>query len=84
MDASDEQVVIRVADRGTGVPEDALGRIFEPFYRIEDSRETRSGSGGIGLAIASRAVRLHGGKISATNIGSGGLSVVFTLPLLHP
>lgn len=84
MDASDEQVVIRVADRGTGVPEDALGRIFEPFYRIEDSRETRSGSGGIGLAIASRAVRLHGGKISASNIPGGGLSVVFTMPLLHP
>lgn len=84
MDASDEQVVIRVADRGPGVPEDLLGGIFEPFYRIADGRETRSGSGGIGLAIASRAVRLHGGKISATNIKSGGLSVVFTLPLLHP
>ena len=78
MDASDEQVVMLVADLGTGVPEDVLGRIFESLYRIEDGRETRSGSSGIGLAIVSRAVRLHGGQISASNIQGIGLSVVLT------
>jgi two-component system sensor histidine kinase CpxA len=69
-----------IDDRGPGVPEEAIDKIFQPFYRVEDSRSTRSGSGGIGLAIAQRSVRLHGGTITANNRAGGGLRVEISLP----
>jgi two-component system sensor histidine kinase CpxA len=72
------EIVIR--DRGPGVPEDALDKLFEPFYRVEDARGTHSGSGGIGLAIAERSVRLHGGTIRAANGRDGGLCIEIVLP----
>lgn len=71
---------ITVDDRGPGLPPDAIDKIFEPFFRVGDSRGAQSGSGGIGLAIAERSIRLHGGTISARNRELGGLSVVITLP----
>jgi signal transduction histidine kinase len=71
---------ITVEDRGEGVPTEALGQLFEPFFRVETGRSTRSGSGGLGLAIAERSVRLHGGRIHAENRETGGLRVVISLP----
>ncbi len=76
---SPSSVNISVHDQGPGVPPEALDKLFDPFFRVEDSRGTHSGSGGIGLAIASRSVRLHGGTISATNRPEGGLTVLITL-----
>jgi two-component system sensor histidine kinase CpxA len=73
-------VEIVVRDRGPGVPEVALEKLFDSFYRVEDARGTRSGSGGIGLAIAERSVRLHGGTIRAANCPDGGLRIEMTLP----
>ena len=73
---SDNFAVISVRDRGNGVPEEALKRIFRPFYRTEDARDRQSGGGtGLGLAITERAVRMHGGSIQAANASGGGLSV---------
>jgi len=75
------EVVIR--DQGPGVPEQELGRIFEPFYRVDAARgHGRAGGEGLGLAIASRAVALHGGHIAARNGEGGGLSVTITLPAM--
>jgi len=75
------EVVIR--DHGRGVPEQELGRIFEPFYRVGAARgHGRAGGEGLGLAIASRAVALHGGHIAAHNGEGGGLSVTITLPAM--
>ena len=75
------EVVIR--DQGPGVPEQELGRIFEPFYRVDAARgHGRAGGEGLGLAIASRAVALHGGHIAARNAEGGGLSVTITLPAM--
>jgi two-component system sensor histidine kinase CpxA len=71
---------IVIDDSGPGVPEDEIDKIFQPFYRVEGSKSTRSGSGGIGLAIAERSVRLHGGTIKAKNRAGGGLSVEISLP----
>ncbi len=72
--------VITVRDRGRGVPEEALERIFRPFYRTEDARDRQSGGGtGLGLAITERAVRLHGGSVKATNAPDGGLAVELKL-----
>jgi two-component system sensor histidine kinase CpxA len=74
-------VVIRVRDRGPGVPEDSLTRLFEPFYRPELARQRKTGGSGLGLAIAKRCMEACGGTISATNREGGGLEVVMTLPM---
>jgi two-component system OmpR family sensor kinase len=72
---------IRVQDRGPGVPEAALEAIFQPFFRVSESRTRRSGGSGLGLAITERAVRLHGGSVRAANAATGGLIVSIALPL---
>ncbi|HET9711913.1 MAG TPA: ATP-binding protein, partial [Pyrinomonadaceae bacterium] len=72
----DNYAVISVRDRGTGVPDEALEKIFRPFYRTEDARDRQSGGGtGLGLAITERAVRMHGGSVEAVNAVGGGLAV---------
>ena len=76
----DNSAVISVRDHGQGVPEEAMDKIFHPFYRTEDARDRESGGSGLGLAIASRAVRLHGGSVQAVNAANGGLEVTISLP----
>ena len=71
-------IVIR--DRGTGVPPADLERIFEPFYRVAESRDRDSGGEGIGLAITSRVMQAHGGSATASNAAGGGLEVRLSLP----
>src|ERR1041384_5444862 len=72
--------VISVRDRGKGVPEESLEKIFRPFYRTEDARDRQSGGGtGLGLAITERAVRMHGGSVEAVNVAGGGLSIQMRL-----
>jgi two-component system sensor histidine kinase CpxA len=73
--------VITVRDHGPGIGAAYLQRIFEPFFRASESRDRASGGYGLGLAIARRAVELHGGTISAANEPTGGLKVVIRLPL---
>jgi len=75
------EAVIRVTDSGPGVPEDALDKLFRPFYRIDDARGRQTGGVGLGLAITDRAVRLHGGTIRVSNRPQGGLMVEIRLPL---
>ncbi|HEX7296997.1 MAG TPA: ATP-binding protein, partial [Pyrinomonadaceae bacterium] len=78
--SADNFAVISVRDHGRGVPEEALERIFRPFYRTEDARDRQSGGGtGLGLAITDRAVRLHGGTVKAANVPDGGLAVEMKL-----
>jgi signal transduction histidine kinase len=80
--AADNFAVISVRDRGNGVPDESLEKIFRPFYRTEDARDRQSGGGtGLGLAITERAVRMHGGTVEATNAPGGGLSVKMKLLL---
>jgi signal transduction histidine kinase len=74
------EAVIRVTDSGPGVPEDALDKLFRPFYRIADARDRQSGGVGLGLSITERAVRLHGGSARALNRPGGGLLVEIRLP----
>jgi two-component system sensor histidine kinase CpxA len=74
--------VITIRDHGPGVPENALLEIFRPFYRVDDARDREAGGVGLGLAIADRAVRLHGGKVEAANEPTGGgLVVTIMLPV---
>ena len=72
---------ISVRDRGPGVPDNQLTRIFEPFFRVDGSRNGATGGVGLGLAIAMRAVKLHQGRIEAMN-EKPGLEVKITLPLV--
>ena len=72
---------IEVRDHGPGVPPDALGRLFEPFYRVDKARARDTGGAGLGLAICARIVTLHGGRISAANAQPRGLAVRIELPI---
>jgi two-component system sensor histidine kinase CpxA len=76
-----DTLVLRVHDYGPGVPVEMLPRMFEPFVRIDDARDRASGGYGLGLAIAQKAIHLHGGTISAQNEPDGGLSVIISLPI---
>jgi two-component system, OmpR family, sensor histidine kinase CpxA len=80
--AGGADAVLRVSDSGPGVPEDALEKLFEPFYRLDDARGRLTGGVGLGLAITERAVRFHGGKVRALNRAQGGLTVEIRLPLI--
>jgi two-component system sensor histidine kinase CpxA len=81
MGAKGPEAVVRVTDSGPGVPEEALDKLFRPFYRIDDARGRQTGGVGLGLAITERAVALHGGAIRAVNRPQGGLMVEIRLPL---
>jgi two-component system, OmpR family, sensor kinase len=70
---------ITIADRGSGVPEAELEAIFEPFYR--GSQRSSVAGFGLGLAIARRAVEMHGGRIRALNRAGGGLEIEILVPL---
>ncbi len=63
--------LITISDAGPGVPEEAIDKLFEPFYRVSQVREHNKGTGGIGLAIAKQAIELHAGKITALNSDPG-------------
>ena len=78
--ADHELAVIVVRDHGPGVPAEVLNEIFRPFYRVDEARDREAGGVGLGLAIAERAVRLHGGNVGAANASDGGLVVTIKLP----
>jgi two-component system, OmpR family, sensor histidine kinase CpxA len=74
------EIIVRVLDSGPGVPDEALQKIFEPFYRLDDARNRQTGGAGLGLSIADRAIRLHGGQLRASNRKEGGLEVEIRIP----
>ena len=78
-----EWIEVSVRDHGPGVPEQDLKLIFEPFYRVDAARDRAGGGEGLGLAIAARAVAVHGGSMDAHNAPDGGLEVVMRLPALQ-
>ena len=71
---------IRVRDRGPGIPEADLERVFEPFVRLEPSRSRETGGTGLGLGIARNIARAHGGDVRLRNAEGGGLEAILTLP----
>jgi two-component system, OmpR family, sensor histidine kinase SaeS len=76
-----DRVVVAVEDAGDGLAVDAPERMFERFWRADESRTRSSGGAGLGLAIARGLVEAHGGTIWAENRRGGGARVAFTLPL---
>jgi signal transduction histidine kinase len=73
------QLIVRVLDEGPGIPEDMLEKVFEPFFRLEQSRNRDTGGTGLGLSIARDIAQAHGGSLSLHNRQSGGLEARLTL-----
>lgn len=74
-------VEVQIIDHGPGIPEDKLATIFDPFVRVDDSRDKETGGHGLGLAIAKSIIILHGGTIEIANRSPNGLTVTVKLPL---
>jgi len=73
-------VELLIEDDGPGIPEDQFANVFQPFYRIEGSRNRDTGGVGLGMATAQAVVHAHGGEIHLSNRPEGGLSVRVELP----
>lgn len=76
-----DQVEVSVDDNGPGVPPESYEDVFKPFFRMEKSRNPRTGGVGLGLSIAQDIVHSHGGEIWLEPSNRGGLRVVIRLPL---
>ncbi|MHA7772053.1 ATP-binding protein [Roseibium sp. M-1] len=75
------EAVIRIRDKGPGIPEERLTDVFEPFVRLEESRSEETGGIGLGLAITRSIIHAHGGSIELRNRPEGGLEADVRLPL---
>jgi two-component system OmpR family sensor kinase len=78
--ASGDRVVIEVRDHGEGIAESLREKIFERFYRVDNSRNSETGGSGLGLAICRAIVDRHGGDISAHETSGGGATLRVSLP----
>lgn len=79
---SEQALRVSVSDEGPGVPEEALPRLFDRFFRADESRDRRTGGAGLGLAIVKQLVSLQGGTVEAANLARG-FRVAITLPRPH-
>lgn len=84
LSVSEDQAIITVRDEGPGVPGDMMDTVFEPFVRLETSRNEATGGFGLGLTIASEIISAHDGAIELENRPEGGLAVTIRLPLQGP
>jgi signal transduction histidine kinase len=73
-------LVLRVLDEGPGIPAESLEQVFEPFFRLESSRNSTTGGVGLGLGIARDIAQAHGGSLVLGNRSPHGLEAVLTLP----
>ena len=81
LDQDTENFVIEVRDHGEGIPKELRSKVFERFYRADNSRNRETGGSGLGLAIVATIVEHHGGKIVADETPGGGATFRVTLPM---
>ena len=74
-----DDLEVRVADTGAGIPDEELPYVFERFYRVDKSRSRATGGVGLGLTIARRLVEAHGGRISVQSLEGQGTTFTFML-----
>jgi len=77
----DDKVIVTIDDEGPGIPSSEMMKVFDPFYRLEQSRSKKTGGTGLGLAIARDVIRAHGGDIVLSNLPQGGLRATVTLSI---
>jgi signal transduction histidine kinase len=77
---AEEKLTIRIRDAGRGIPENMLERVFDPFFRLEESRNRDTGGTGLGLSIARNVAETHAGTLVLQNAEGGGLEATLTLP----
>lgn len=75
------EAILTVDDDGSGVPQEKLEEVFEPFVRLETSRSRATGGVGLGLALVRSVVRAHGGSVKLENLAGRGLRATLRLPL---
>ena len=75
---SETMLSIIICDNGPGISEEELKKVFEPFYRVERSRNRSTGGTGLGLSIARSMARMHGGDVTLENRPEGGLKAIAT------
>nr|CAA9296908.1 sensory box histidine kinase/response regulator [uncultured Armatimonadetes bacterium] len=80
-EAQDKEVVVSVRDRGPGIPQEAQGRLFQKFYRVDSSSTRQVGGTGLGLAIAKAIVEQHGGRVGVESHPGEGSTFFFALPV---
>lgn len=80
VNADSTDMIIRIEDNGPGIPDEERDRIFERFYRLDDSRARDTGGTGLGLAISKEAVVMHGGTVEVTNASDVGSIFTIRLP----
>lgn len=83
LDDQGPDLLVRIEDDGPGIPEAEMQAVFEPFRRLETSRNRGTGGSGLGLTIAQRAVEQHGGTVQLSNGPGGGLLALVHLPRPH-
>lgn len=76
---SNYRINFTYSDNGKGIPDDAIDKLFDRFYRVEEGRERKSGGSGLGLAIVKNSVLFHKGNISVENAAEGGIIFKFDL-----
>jgi two-component system OmpR family sensor kinase len=74
-------LILEVRDHGEGIPEQLREKVFERFYRVDNSRNSETGGSGLGLAIVSTIVARHGGSIIATETPGGGATLRVAIPV---
>ncbi len=73
-------IEVVIEDDGPGIPEAEMEKVFTPFYRLEGSRNRKTGGAGLGMTVARTIIRAHGGDVRLENRAEGGLRVTVTLP----
>jgi two-component system, OmpR family, sensor histidine kinase CpxA len=78
---TEQHVLLQVIDQGPGIDDQLLTAIFEPFYRVSDSRTSNTGGTGLGLAIVAKIIRQHAGSVTASKISNSGLCITIQIPV---
>lgn len=76
-------ILIEVLDRGPGIPEDQLGLVFQPFHRVESSRNNGTGGSGLGLAIVKQLAQTYGWSVGLAPRPGGGIAASVFIPVRH-
>jgi signal transduction histidine kinase len=80
LQSDSDNIVVKVADTGQGIPKEEITHIFDRFYRLEKPRTTSNQNAGLGLSIVKRIIDLHGSDIKADSVPNQGTTFIFSLP----